>query len=221
MSMVSNSRSMSMHRAMANYMTMSVSMLRFSISFPLARVTRTMVTRTMVTRSMEPRSMVSRTVVSGTVVSRTMVSWTVVNRAMMNGTMMSRSMVSRSSNFKGIARDSDLNQGSGVVHDTRAVVGLVVSAHCGDRLLTVLCHHCILVYVCHLLANLSWTIHLPWGTGLHWGLMTDWWRMGHMGGMAMPMTVTYGSFRISLPLEDACSNKAAGEQVCNHSHSHF
>jgi len=225
-SMVSNSRSMSMHRAMANYMTMSVSMLRFSISFPLARVTRTMVTRTMVTRSMEPRSMVSRTVVSGTVVSRTvvsrtMVSWTVVNRAMMNGTMVSRTMMSRSSDFKRIARDSDLNESSGVVDDTRAVVGFMVSANCGDRLLTVLCHHCILVNVRHLLANLSWTVHLPWGTGLHWGLMTDWWRMGHMGGMAMPKTVTYGSFRISLPLEDACSNKAAGEQVSNHSHSHF
>merc|ERR1719244_18301 len=211
MPMVSNSRSMSMHRAMSNHMTVSMSMLRLSISFPLARVTRSMVTR----------SMVSRAVMSRTVVSRTMVSWTVVNRAMMNGTMVSRTMMSRSSDFKRIARDSDLNESSGVVHDTRAVVGLVVSAHCGDRLLTVLCHHCILVNVRHLLANLSWTVHLPWGTGLHWGLMTDWWRMGNMGGMAVPKTVTYGSFRISLPLEDACSNKAAGEQVSNHSHSHF
>merc|ERR1719309_959923 len=120
-----------MHRAMANYMTMSVSMLRFSISFPLARVTRTMVTRTMVTRSMmtrtmEPRSVVSRAMVSRTVVSRTMMSRAVVSRAVVNRAMMNGTMMSRSSNFKRIARDSDLNQGSGVVHDTRAVVGLVV-----------------------------------------------------------------------------------------------
>merc|ERR1719244_1992769 len=101
MPMVSNSRSMSMHRAMSNHMTVSMSMLRLSISFPLARVTRSMVTRSMVGR---------------TVMSRAMVSRAVVNRAMMNGTMVSRTMMSRSSDFKRIARDSDLNESSGVVH---------------------------------------------------------------------------------------------------------